>query len=160
MEKERFDGVMLNKSKIYRYLNLAKSAALLSDNKKTRVGCIIVYKKQVIGTGWNLENKTHPLQKAVNKYRGYDIEQNNAKHSQHAECHALTRISDLDIDWSKVVIFVYRLKRDGSRGLAKPCIGCETMLRTKGIKQVYYSTEIGWEYTYYENNEDKILWPI
>lgn len=37
------------------------------------------------------------------------------------------------------VIYVARLKRDGSRGLAKPCQNCERILRSRGVVRVYYT---------------------
>lgn len=149
---------MMNYNRIHRYFEIAKNTAFCSDNLKTRVGCVIIYKKQIISTGWNLENKTHPLQKMMNKYRGYDINLSNARHTQHAECHALVKIDDLDIDWSKVSIFNYRIKRDGSKGMSKPCKACEAMLRNKGIKEIYFTTETGWGYEQYESEDS--LWPI
>jgi deoxycytidylate deaminase len=35
---------MLPEKKIEKYLRNAKIVSLLSDNKKTRVGCVVVYK--------------------------------------------------------------------------------------------------------------------
>lgn len=37
------------------------------------------------------------------------------------------------------VVFVCRVRKSGEFGLAKPCKSCETILRNKGIKEVYYS---------------------
>ena len=42
-------------------------------------------------------------------------------------------------------------KKDGSKGLARPCPGCENFMRKLGIKQVYYSTNNGWGYEVYED---------
>lgn len=56
---------MLSENKINHFFFLAKNACLYSDNKKTRVGCIIVYKNSVISVGYNKNSKTHPLQKNI-----------------------------------------------------------------------------------------------
>ena len=63
---------MLPEKKIEKYLRNAKIVSLLSDNKKTRVGCVVVYKNKIISMGHNYENKTSPLQKKYNELRGYD----------------------------------------------------------------------------------------
>ena len=49
---------MLPEKKIEKYLRNAKIVSLLSDNKKTRVGCVVVYKNKIISMGHNYENKT------------------------------------------------------------------------------------------------------
>lgn len=137
---------MLSENKIHHYLDMANNACYYSDNKRARLGCVITYKNKILSVGWNLQNKEHPLQKQYNKYRNYDPEASTSKNTIHAECHALIRTKNLDVDWSKANIFVYRIKKDGSKGLAKPCPACEAMIKAKGIKNIFYSTENGYGY--------------
>ena len=139
----------LSNSRIHHYLSLARQACCYSDNKRTRVGCIMVYKSRVISIGYNLD-KTNPLQKQYNNLRGFDPNQSMVKNTVHAECYSLLQTRNLDIDWRKVHVFVYRIKKDDSPGLARPCAACEGMLRAKGIAHVYYSTDSGYGYEYYE----------
>lgn len=139
----------LSDSRIHHYLNLARQACYYSDNKRTRVGCIMVYKSRVISIGYNLD-KTNPLQKQYNNLRGFDPNQSMVKNTVHAECYSLLQTRNLDIDWRKVHVFVYRIKKDDTPGLARPCAACEGMLRAKGIAHVYYSTEGGYCYEKYE----------
>ncbi len=137
---------MLSENKIHHYLDMANNACYYSDNHRARLGCVITYKNKILSVGWNLQDKEHPLQKQYNKYRNYDPEASTSRNTIHAECHALIRTKNLDVDWSKANIFVYRIKKDGSKGLAKPCPACEAMIKAKGIKNIFYSTENGYGY--------------
>lgn len=140
----------LSNNRIQHYLKLAKSACYYSDNRRTRLGCVIVYKGKILSVGYNLQDKTNPLQKKFNQYREFDPNASGCKNSIHAECHALLKIKDLDIDWRKSNVFVWRIKKDGTRGMARPCPACEAMLKNQGISRVYYSTDNGWGYEEYD----------
>lgn len=37
------------------------------------------------------------------------------------------------------IVYVARVCRDGSLALAKPCVRCQALLRSHGVKAVYYS---------------------
>lgn len=141
----------LSTKRIKHYLELARAQALCSDFDQTKLGAVVIYKGRVISTGWNSQEKTHPLQKRMNRYRGFDPDESNTNNTIHAEMSALIKIRHLDIDWNKVSVFVYRVKKDGSKGLARPCPGCENFMRKLGIRQVYYSTNNGWGYEVYED---------
>lgn len=137
----------LSMNRINHYLDMAHNACFYSDNQKTRLGCVVIYKNKVISVGWNM-NKTNPLQQELNLYRGFDS--TVAYNSLHAEVHALLKCKNLDIDWRRVNLFVYRIKKDGTRGIAKPCEACEALIRSMGIREVYYSTANGFGYEYFE----------
>ena len=57
----------------YRYFDKAKQIAEISDFKKVHIGCVAIYKGNIVGIGCNT-NKTHPTQKYYNKYRRPDGE--------------------------------------------------------------------------------------
>lgn len=135
----------LSEARINHYFNLAHNACFYSDNTRTKLGAILVYKNKVLSVGWN-QNKTSPLQKTLNKNRGYDVEASEARNSLHAEVNCLLKAKDLDIEWGKTSIFVYRIKKNGDSGLARPCKGCQALIKSLGIKNVYYSTDYGWAY--------------
>ena len=137
----------LSTSRIEHYLNLARNACYYSDYGKTRLGCIAVYKNKILSVGWN-SSKTSPLQRKYNKYRDYDIDVDLTKNTIHAEINCLNKIKDLEINWSKVNVFVFRIKKDDSRGMARPCKGCMAFIKSLGIKNIYYSTDLinGWAY--------------
>lgn len=138
----------LTETRILHYLSLAKNACQYSDNHRARLGSVIIYKNKVISVGWNLENKTNPLQKEYNRLRGYDPDSSFARNTLHAEFSAMIRIKDMGIDFSRVHLFVYRIKKDGSVGYARPCPACMGFAKSLGIKHIYYSTEYrdGWCY--------------
>ena len=140
----------LSQKRINHYFNLAHNACFYSDNKRIRLGCVIVYKSKIISVGYNHATKTNPMQKKYNHLRGYDPEASTSYNTIHAECHALLQAKDIDIEWNKANIFVYRIKKDGSKGLARPCPACEAMIKNMGIENIYYSTDKGWGYEKYE----------
>lgn len=140
----------LSETRICHYLKLAKQSCSYSDFTKARLGSVLVYKGQVMSVGWN-SNKTNPLQKSLNKLRGFDPEASSAHNSLHAETACLIKARDLDIDWAKASLFVYRIKKDGSSGLSRPCPGCMSYIRSMGIKDIYYSTDNGWCYEKVDN---------
>lgn len=135
----------LTETRILNYLNLAHNACYYSDFMKARLGAVLIYKGKVISVGWN-SNKTSPLQRELNRYRGYDVDASVAHNTLHAEVACLTKAKDLDIDWGRASIFVYRIKKDGSAGLSYPCKGCMALIKSMGIKNIYFSTENGWGY--------------
>ena len=134
----------LTETRINHYLNLAHNACYYSDFMKTRLGAVLIYKGKVMSIGWN-SNKTSPLQKDLNRLRDIPVDCGEAHHTLHAEVSCLTKAKDLDIDWGRASLFICRIKKDGSRGLSRPCSGCQALIRNMGIKNVYYTTnDNGW----------------
>lgn len=137
---------------------MAKDSSHLSDytKKNIHIGAVIVYKNKVIASGWNT-NKTNPLQLHYNQYRDgqgdrhFDVD----KHlpSLHAEMKCLVDTKDLDIDWSKASMFVYRESGGKTRNCC-PCPSCTQALKDRGILNVYYTNEDGYVYKRLEE-EDK-----
>lgn len=133
---------MLRKSD-YKYFSKARQIADISDFHKTHVGCIAVYQNSIIGIGCNA-NKTHPKQKYYNQYRqmgvGYCIPK------LHAEINCLNSIRHLDINYSKVKLYIYRTRRDQPCGLSRPCPSCMAAIKDLGIKHIFYTTNEGFVY--------------
>ena len=128
---------------VSRYLNFAKNASFMSDYPKQKLGAIIVYKNKVISAGWNCM-KENPLQKHYNRYRGYEVE--TARNCLHAEMLCILKAKDLHIAWNKASIFVYREYKNGHTAMAKPCMACTHAIKDLGIKNVYYTTDMGWNH--------------
>ena len=132
----------------YKYFKKARNVAEISDFHKTHVGCVAVYQGRIIGIGCNL-NKTHPTQKYYNKYR---------KNSEsllpklHAEINCINQIKDMDIIFSNVKLYIYRIRKDRPFGLSRPCPSCMAAIKDLGIKDIYYTTDDGFSYEYLGKN--------
>ena len=126
----------------YKYFEKAKLIACMSDYHKIHVGCIAVYKGQIIGMGYNC-NKTHPLQKYYNRYR---ISSDSMPPKLHAEIHCINQIRHMHINFSKLKLYIYRICQTQSGGLARPCPSCMAGIKDIGIKRIYYTTDDGYTY--------------
>lgn len=132
---------MITKSD-YKYFNKARQVALISDFYKTHIGCVAVYQGIVIGIGCNC-NKTHPTQKLYNKYR---VTSDSMLPKLHAEINCINSIKHLDINFSKVKLYIYRIRKDKPFGLSCPCPSCMAAIKDLGIRDIYYTTNDGYVY--------------
>ncbi len=137
---------MINKTD-YRFFNKARHTALISDFHKTHIGCVAVYQGQVIGLGCNC-NKTHPTQKYYNRYR---IQSDSMLPKLHAEINCINSIKHMEINFSKVKLYIYRIRKDQPYGLARPCPSCMAAIKDLGIKNIYYTSNNGYIHEYIEN---------
>lgn len=143
---------MIRKSD-YRYFSKARQAAKVSDFWKTHVGAIAVYQGNIIGVGCNL-SKTHPIQKYYNKFREEGNDHYNP--TLHAEINCINSIRNMDIDFRKVKLYVYRIRKDQPYGLSRPCPSCMAAIRDIGIKDIYYTTDNGYAYERVENIKEDV----
>lgn len=132
----------------------ARKIAETSDFSTFHMGCVIVYKKHIIGAAAN-SDKTHPMQATYNQYRKFNKTKNGIKHSVHAEIAAINSIPytiGKDINWNKVKVYIYRIcpGHDFGAGVARPCPGCERALRDLGIKHIYYTGDNSYVYERYQ----------
>lgn len=134
---------MITKKDMY-YFHQAAKAAVLSTykNKKNMTGCVVIYKGNIIAEGYN-QDKTDPVQKKYNKFRGLS-DNKESPHKIHAEITAIKHITLRDIDWRQVSIYVVRVKKDGTYGMTRPCNACMQYIKEKGIRNIYYSTDDGY----------------
>lgn len=132
----------MNIKRVYKCFSIAKNASLESTFKQHHLGAAIFYKGALLATGHN-SNKTSPVQKHYNKLRNFDVNASYAINSLHAECACLNKVRYLEIDFSKVSIFVYREHKNGTKALARPCPACMKYICELGIKNLYYTTENG-----------------
>lgn len=132
----------------YRYFDKARQVATISDFNKFHIGCVAVYRGQIIGVGFNC-NKTHHKQKFYNKYRNPS---KTMLPKLHAEISCINKIRGYGIDFSKVKLYIYRIRKDQPHGLARPCPSCMAAIRDLGIKEIYYTTNDGYGYEKLEKN--------
>ena len=139
-----------------RYFQKARQAAEISDYKRTHVGCVAVYQGNIIGIACNT-NKTHTMQKYYNRYR-YHPQTSYFYPKLHAEINCISSIRHLDINFSKVKLYVYRTRCDQEYGIARPCPSCMAAIKDLGIRHIYYTTNDGYAYEEVENNRlEKII---
>lgn len=127
------------------FLKLAKECSLksnYSNHRRGQVGCIVVYKGSVLAKGWNSE-RTHTDQMKFNKYR-FQFKDKDFPHKLHAEQMCLSKIKYLDIDFSKVVLYVYREYHDGAPAMARCCPSCFAAVKALKIGTIVYTTENGY----------------
>lgn len=123
----------------FKYFTKAKQVASVSDYHKIHVGCVAVYQGQIIGIGCNC-NKTHPTQKYYNKYRE-DSEELLPK--LHAEINCINQLKHLNINFSKVKLYIYRIGNDREFRMCRPCPSCMAAIKDLGIRNIYYTTDDG-----------------
>lgn len=126
----------MNLTKSHRaYFKAAKSMSELSDFKQHHIGAIAVCGHKIISSGYN-SNKTNPTQKRLNKHR-FDVD---TPHTIHAELACLLPlINRRDINFSDVSLYIYREHKSGELALARPCASCEALIRSLGIRNIYYT---------------------
>ncbi len=97
--------------------------------------CKIVDKRgRVLSIGVNSYIKTKPLQAkwAAKVHLPH-------KEFVHAEVDAIAKLPYQHRN-KAYAIYIYRFDNQGRPALAKPCIICQTLIKTIGIKHIYYTT--------------------
>ena len=133
----------------YRYFKKARQVALISDYQKVHIGCVAVYQGNIISIACNT-NKTHPMQKYYNRYRE---ESDVMIPKLHAEINCLNQLKHLNINFSKVKLYIYRIRNDRPYGMARPCPSCMAAIRDLGIRDIYYTTNDGYVYEKLDKNK-------
>ena len=133
---------MYSEKRVEKYLDLAREASKESDFPQHKLGCCIVYKGLPLAYGFNTQ-KTSPIQKEYNKEReGFDTEANYVRNNTlHSEMMALNKIANLDIDFSKASVFVFRETKNHRRAMSRPCAACRKRMLDLGIKDCYFTTD-------------------
>jgi deoxycytidylate deaminase len=128
---------------------LMKTCKLAEESEFTRarMACLAVEGNKIIGSGLN-SHKTHPLQSKYNKFRDdFDESGDEVRPKLHAEMACLTSISstlnDLHSNNNNVTIYIGRVKKNHTYGMARPCKACMQALKDYGIKHIVYTTDDG-----------------
>lgn len=136
-------GYMIRKTD-YKYFAKTRQFVMISDYTKTYVGCVAVYYGHVISIGYNC-NKIHPIQKQYNKYRNmHTFDKTDALPKLHAEINCLNFIRYLDINFDKIKLYIYRIRKDQPFGISRPCPSCMAAIKDLGIRNIYYTTNDGY----------------
>jgi deoxycytidylate deaminase len=99
----------------------------MKSDYKIKMGCVIVTHGKPISVGFNCQ-KSHPQ-----------------KVSRCACVHAeVSALISADTSVNGGIAYIYRERKDGSLGLARPCNNCYVSLKKAGIKKIVYSTYTGY----------------
>ena len=128
--------------------HIARECSLRSDYESNcssaRVGCVVTYKGTILVKSYN-SNKTHTEQARLNKWRyNEDAATKYLPSKVHAEVSCLSRIKYLDIDFSKVHVYIYRETKKGQLATSRPCPSCMAMIKELGIRYIHYTTNDGY----------------
>jgi tRNA(Arg) A34 adenosine deaminase TadA len=91
----------------------------------------------VTGNAKNMHKQHQVGAVGVRKDGAIVVSSNISTRVPEPEAHAEARLAK-KLDWGATV-YVARILRDGTMGLARPCKNCMAALRWKGVKIVYYS---------------------
>lgn len=116
-----------------RYFELAHKMAKRNKDR-FRVGAVLTCGNSVMGMGCNDMGKSHPT---MTKH-SYGTRKPLVK--IHAELAACRGFSVEDID-NRFALYIFRVRKNGSQGLAKPCDTCLNIIQTLGIKRIYFSLD-------------------
>ena len=120
------------------YFEAARAVAQLSDFPKVKIGCVAVSGHHLISSGCN-STRTDTLQKKYNKYR-FTEDDSRTMHCQHAELACLKPLMGRkDIDFKNVELYIFRRYKNGDLALARPCPSCMALIRSLGIRHLYYT---------------------
>ena len=130
-----------------KFFERAADVAADSNFDKYHVGCIAVLKNKIIATSPN-KLKTHPLQAEYDRFRNFNNIKSDPKnmHSLHAEIACLNSLRYQDINYKDMELYIVRLRRDRDYGLARPCAACMNLIINKGIRRIYYSTNLSFAF--------------
>lgn len=125
------------------------SKALMPDHRdfKSHHVTFIIRKGKILKIGVNRERKTHP-RNMLHNYVDRDKRRISHFVGTHSELDAIMKYGKDDCtDCTFVNI---RIDKNGMLNMAKPCIGCQSLLKQVGFKKVIYSTsnENGFEEWY------------
>ena len=132
---------MISKQKL-KFFNTAELLARASSYK-WQIGAVITQSGKIISSGI-ASDKTHPTQYKHNLSTGRLS--NGWGQRLHAEFIAILRLPRNHNINNKTSLYVVRVLADGRRSMARPCVTCMSLIKEKGITNVYYTTPEGYVY--------------
>lgn len=97
-------------------------------NTTFRLGAVLFKKHNVINVGRNYARKTHP--RSTSPYK-----------TLHAEMDAILSVPSFLLEGASIL--VARLDMLGNLVLAKPCKDCYTLIKSVGIRKIFWTTNSG-----------------
>jgi deoxycytidylate deaminase len=116
-----------------RFLGLARKIACTSDSK-FRVGAVLTKGNSIMGLGCNDMSKSHPL---MTEYSRGTRKPLIRVHAELAACRGW-KPDEVDKRFS---LYIFRVRKDGTQGLAKPCDTCFRIIQEAGVHRIYFSLD-------------------
>lgn len=110
---------------------IAFKQAAKSEHDQHKLGATIVKGHRILATGFN-------------QLRSSSVTKTNTLHAEAAAILQLLKERRLE-DLSGAELYVTRFTRGGAVGLARPCSQCMALIRSVGIAEVHYTTDVGTE---------------
>ncbi len=107
---------------------LAECASQYSNHPQHKMGAVITIKNKPIAIGYNKYDKSHPCM---------------GHKKTHAELSAILSVRNKQ-RLKGATMIVFRRRKDGSLGNARPCERCQELLDSYGFKTFLYTTDNGW----------------
>ena len=120
------------------HFGAAKAVSELSDHR-IHVGAVVTMGSRIISSGCNSQSRCHGLQAKLDK----EVFGCESRGPRHAEVDALLPLIRRGVDLSNASIYVYREHKDGTLACARPCARCEKLIRSVGLKRIFYTVENG-----------------
>lgn len=114
-------------------LRIARQLVELPDGKSKHFAYLLAGGK-IVGFGYN-KHRSHTYHS-----RWSDPARPPAIHAEAAAVFSTRKQGD--------ELVVVRVNRQGAVRLSKPCVCCCSFLQYRGIKRVWFTTEVGWEKMY------------
>lgn len=108
----------------------------LSDVPSHKIGAILVHRKGIVATGFN-QRKSHPLQAHLNQLRGEGKRDRSYIHAEISCLAGMRKVPD------GAILFVGRFDLRGQSAMCRPCEACLSAIKSKGIREIAYSTPDG-----------------
>ena len=120
------------------HFGAAKAVSELSDHK-VHVGAVVTMGSRIISSGRNSQQRCHALQVKLDK----EMFGGESHGPLHAEVDALLPLIRRGVDLSNAALYVYREHKNGVLACARPCARCEKLIRSTGLKRIFYTVENG-----------------
>lgn len=130
----------MNRRTLLKCIEITKGLAPTNFNHKTFHTTFIFRKNKLQKIGIN-SSKTHPKNMHLDhrgRHDGVDIRQFV---SMHSELSAVLKYGEEDC--SDCVFVNVRIDRNGNPSMAKPCNGCQDLLRSVKFKRLYFTNDQG-----------------
>jgi deoxycytidylate deaminase len=114
-------------------VRLARNLVEVVEKQTWKHFSFICRRNTVYSIGWNNCNKTHPLA----------YKHNYKFNAIHSELHAIIKFNCRIRDFSKFCVINVRLDKYNKVRMSKPCHTCQKLLYHFGVKNVWYSNNVG-----------------